>query len=546
MSMMVSESPPLGNQSPRSVAMVTSPLTSPLCSGDEDTLQEGLQRAMIEGMARTGDAVGRKEVDAVTLLKRQRLTRQRSRSHCGTQYDAEGLERIARISLTSSASPTNSTSPSSAATSAAASTAASAPGVAATSPVTSMTVEGDEGAPFSPHAELSEPIPLRDPRTRPAHRLTACLIDTYQAINEVYTLRMEAKRALLEEQRSYDDEESNYLVSKDEVLDGRYQVLSLLGKGTFGQVVKAFDMLDNSLVAVKIVKSKTPYYRQGLKELAMLKKLNEVDSDDENYIVRLYDHFEHRHHLCLVFEHLSINLYELLRSTRYAGVSLNLIRKFGFQILTTLYFLSKENLNIIHCDLKPENILLVHPKRSALKVIDFGSACYADDKMYTYVQSRFYRAPEVMLGCKYTRAVDMWSLGCILVEMHTGKPLFRGMNEHDQITRIVAMLGLPPIEMMKRGTKTKQYFLRSKSCGFKPRKLKRPTKGDVPTSLSEVIGVKTGGPKGSRAGQPGHTLWDYLMFFELIQGCLALDPLQRLTPLEALNHSFFRQNPDMH
>lgn len=320
----------------------------------------------------------------------------------------------------------------------------------------------------------------------------------------------------------------------------------MLGKGTFGQVVKAYDMADKSLVAVKIIKSKTPYYRQGLKELAMLERLNEVDCDDEHYIVRLLDHFEYRHHLCLVFEHLSINLYELLRNTRYSGVSLNLVRKLGFQILNTLHFLSRDDVNIIHCDLKPENILLLHPKRSAIKVIDFGSACYTYDKLYTYIQSRFYRAPEVMLGAKYGRAIDMWSFGCIMVEMHTGKPLFRGANENDQMFRVVSMLGLPSLEMLHRASKTKQFFLRSKTSGYKIRKKLQAKKGEkVPTSLSEVIGVKTGGPRGSRAGQPGHALWDYLMFLELIEGCLALDPLARLTPLEALNHSFFRHDPDI-
>ncbi|VEL37572.1 unnamed protein product [Protopolystoma xenopodis] len=80
----------------------------------------------------------------------------------------------------------------------------------------------------------------------------------------------------------------------------------------------------------------------------------------------------------------------------------------------------KQDNNIIHCDLKPENVLLRRPGRSGIKVIDFGSSCYTDQRTYTYIQSRFYRAPEVILGGRYCTAIDMWSLGCILAELITG------------------------------------------------------------------------------------------------------------------------------
>lgn len=178
----------------------------------------------------------------------------------------------------------------------------------------------------------------------------------------------------------------------------------------------------------------------------------------------------YRNHQCLVFELLSLNLYDLLKNTQFSGVSLNLIRKFAKQILKVrlfaknsisvskcliyvfmlirtvlflcrlyqaLHFLSRPELNIIHCDLKPENILLRHPKRSGIKVVDFGSSCRSNRQTYSYIQSRFYRSPEVILGLPYTVAIDMWSLGCILVEMHTGEPLFSGSDQFDQMCKIV-------------------------------------------------------------------------------------------------------------
>lgn len=145
----------------------------------------------------------------------------------------------------------------------------------------------------------------------------------------------------------------------------------------------------------------------------------------------------YRNHQCLVFEMLSLNLYELLKNTQFGGVSLNLIRKFAKQVLKALAFLARKDVDVIHCDLKPENILLRHPKKSGVKVIDFGSSCRSNKRMYSYIQSRFYRSPEVMLGLPYAVSIDIWSLGCILAEMHTGEPLFSGSDQFDQMQKIV-------------------------------------------------------------------------------------------------------------
>ena len=174
--------------------------------------------------------------------------------------------------------------------------------------------------------------------------------------------------------------------------------------------------------------------------------------------VRFLESFEHNGHVCIVFENLSFNLYELLRRTHFKGVSLTLIRKLARQILKTLAFLALPEIDIIHCDLKPENILFRLPNRSAIKVIDFGSSCHRDRQMYKYIQSRFYRSPEVVLELPYDQAIDMWSLGCILVEMHTGMPLFSGRDEADQMRRFVALQGPPPHHMLMQSKKTEKFF----------------------------------------------------------------------------------------
>ena len=103
--------------------------------------------------------------------------------------------------------------------------------------------------------------------------------------------------------------------------------------------------------------------------------------------------FYFRHHLCISFPLLSINLYEFIKNNNFQGVSLGLIRRFAIQMLTTLRYLRMQK--VVHCDLKPENVLLKQPNKSGIKIIDFGSSCLEHERIYTYIQSRFYRAPEV-------------------------------------------------------------------------------------------------------------------------------------------------------
>ena len=124
---------------------------------------------------------------------------------------------------------------------------------------------------------------------------------------------------------------------------------------------------------------------------------------------------------------LNVNLYEHIKIHNFEGFEENLVWKYVIQILKCLLYLS--SFKIIHCDLKPENILLRKAGKQLLKVIDFGSSCYEKERVYTYIQSRYYWAPEVILGIPYTTAIDMWSLGCIAYELLIGYPLFAGENE---------------------------------------------------------------------------------------------------------------------
>ncbi|XP_067874735.1 dual specificity tyrosine-phosphorylation-regulated kinase 1B-like isoform X2 [Heterodontus francisci] len=403
------------------------------------------------------------------------------------------------------------------------------------------------------------PLTFREPGTAPLRKLSVDLIKTYKHINEVYYAKKKRRAQHVPPDDSsnkkerkvyndgYDDESYDYIVKNGEKWMDRYEIDSLIGKGSFGQVVKAYDHQEQEWVAVKIIKNKKAFLNQAQIELRLLELMNKHDTEMKYYIVHLKRHFMFRNHLCLVFELLSYNLYDLLRNTNFRGVSLNLTRKFAQQMCTALLFLATPELSIIHCDLKPENILLCNPKRSAIKIVDFGSSCQLGQRIYQYIQSRFYRSPEVLLGMPYDLAIDMWSLGCILVEMHTGEPLFSGSNEVDQMNKIVEVVGTPPSHMLEQAPKARKYFEKL-SGGLwaikKVKGVKKEYKAAASRKLHSIIGVETGGPSGRRAGEPGHTPAEYLKFKDLILRMLDYDPKTRITPFYALQHNFFKKTLD--
>ena len=135
---------------------------------------------------------------------------------------------------------------------------------------------------------------------------------------------------------------------------------------------------------------------------------------------------------------------------------MSLIRRFAIQILQSLKFLRDED--VIHCDLKPENILLKSPDKSGIKIIDFGSSCFSNQRIYSYIQSRFYRAPEIVIGIPYTTAIDMWSFGCILIELYTGIPIFPGESETEQLALIMQVFGMPPVEVLENAERKDKFF----------------------------------------------------------------------------------------
>ena len=176
-----------------------------------------------------------------------------------------------------------------------------------------------------------------------------------------------------------------------EMLDHRYTVFGYTGQGVFSNVVRARDaQKGNQETAIKIIRNNEIMHKSGLKELEMLRRLNNADPDDKYHCLRLYRHFFHKKHLCMAFESLSMNLREVLKKYgKNVGIHIVAVRSYANQLLMALKLLKR--CNIIHADIKPDNIL-VNETKSILKLCDFGSASLVSENEITpYLVSRFYR-----------------------------------------------------------------------------------------------------------------------------------------------------------
>ncbi|XP_062520597.1 dual specificity tyrosine-phosphorylation-regulated kinase 4-like [Corticium candelabrum] len=341
---------------------------------------------------------------------------------------------------------------------------------------------------------------------------------------EIWFLGLEAKKMPgirgASRNHGYDDDNGNYVCIPHDHLAFRYEVLEILGKGSFGQVVKALDHKTNDFVAVKIIRNRRRFHKQATVEVAILHAIRSKDLQGRYNVVHMLESFYFRNHLCIVFELLGLNLYELIKKNGYRGFSLSVVRRFAYALLQCLKLLYREK--IIHCDLKPENILLKHQRKTSIKVIDFGSSCYEFRRVYTYIQSRFYRAPEVILGLPYGVAIDMWSLGCILCELYTGFPLFPGEDESEQLACIIQICGIPSPRLLQAAQRQHLFF---NSRGMLARVVNSKGVKRLPNSVKLADAVKTNNE----------------LFVDFVQHCLVLDPAQRMSPLEALQHDWIRE-----
>lgn len=295
-----------------------------------------------------------------------------------------------------------------------------------------------------------------------------------------------------------DDEDGHYIIRINDVFANRFIIQKLLGQGTFGKVVACFDKINRETVAIKIIRN-IPKYRDAAKiELRILTTLKKFDNENRNHCIHLRECFDFRGHICIVTDLLKISLYDFLENNKFIPYPGSHIQAISKQLIRSVTFF--HDLNLIHTDLKPENILLHEdsyqrkqlrsstivssymnlninndkrrpdkvPKflrilnNPLIQMIDFGSAIFDDEYHSSIVSTRHYRAPEIVLGVGWSFPCDIWSVGCILVELVIGEPVFRTHDNLEHLAMIEKIVGEKIDKDMVRFSKQKEN-----ECGLK-------------------------------------------------------------------------------
>jgi len=298
----------------------------------------------------------------------------------------------------------------------------------------------------------------------------------------------------------------------------RYINLSPVGSGAYGQVCSAMDsssgpQSDGTCLKVAIKKIARPFQsavhaKRTYRELRMLKHMtheNIIGLLDAFTPVSSIDDFAD---VYMVTHLMGADLNNIIKTQKLSDDHVQFL---VYQIVRGIKYV--HSAGIIHRDLKPSNIAV--NEDCELKILDFGLARPTETEMTGYVATRWYRAPEIMLNwMHYNQTVDVWSVGCIMAEMLTGKTLFPGTDHIDQLTRILVLCGTPTDETLSKITSEEaRNYIRSL-----PKMEKK--------NFHEVF-------KGANP-----------LAIDLLEKMLELDADKRITAEETLAHPYLAQYAD--
>ncbi|KNC98912.1 CMGC/CLK protein kinase [Spizellomyces punctatus DAOM BR117] len=341
------------------------------------------------------------------------------------------------------------------------------------------------------------------------------------------------------------DKEGHFIVTVNSDLTSRYKIMRLLGQGTFGKVVEAYDRQTRQRVAIKVIRAVQKYRDASKVEIRVLNALKTHDPENRKRCIHLQETFDYRNHICMVFELLSQSVFDFLKENAFAPFPPWQIKAFATQILEAVAFL--HDLGLVHTDLKPENLMLVDnqtrvvggSRRSAkarkellctsIRLIDFGSAIFEEDYHSSVVSTRHYRAPEIILCTGWSFPCDMWSVGCILVEFCTGDALFQTHDNLEHLAMMEAVLGKFPEKIIRSVGKASQKYFRNNRLDWPNSETQKQSKRFVKNMkpLRDII-------------RPQDDIME--SFLDLVQQMLVYDPRERITARQALQHQFFRMD----
>ncbi|KAH3756832.1 serine/threonine-protein kinase prp4 [Pelomyxa schiedti] len=363
----------------------------------------------------------------------------------------------------------------------------------------------------------------------------------------------------------WDDGEGYYRYQVGEVIAAQYEVISVQGRGVFSTVLKAKDLRateasPNAVVAIKVIRNNHAMFSAGQKEISLLRKLRDKDPEGKRHCIRMLNHFEFKSHLCIVFESMEMNLRELLKKFgKDVGINLQAVRVYAQQLFIALKLL--QACNVCHSDIKLDNIV-VNDKKTCVKLCDFGSAIEPKEpEVTTYLVSRFYRPPEIILGYQYDCSLDTWSIGCCISELFTGQILFPGRSNNEMLRLFMELMGHFPKKILRKCRwRAKHFddefnFLRRDINPITNKQVVRvvPVGRQATRDLASILCPPPPPPKGTSTTSSSATIKyseietrKLAQLKDLIEKCIQLDPSKRITPLQALQHPFITESMGSH
>eukprot|EP01038_Epipyxis_sp_PR26KG_P005634 gene5634-7780_t len=347
-------------------------------------------------------------------------------------------------------------------------------------------------------------------------------------------------------QSNWDDGEGYYKARIGEVIGDRFQTLGIVGKGVFSTVLKCVDMRlgdGSNHVAIKMIRNNDTMRKASEKEKQILLAICEKDPDGRRHCVRLQTYLEYRNHVALVFEYQPMNLREVLKKFgKDVGINIGAVRMYGKQLFIALRLL--QELRVVHADIKLDNILCSSDLKQ-VKLCDFGSAFFetdTDNNPTPYLVSRFYRAPEIILGMAYDRGIDMFSVCVCLYELFTGHVMFPGRTNNEMMRLMMAVKGRIPNKLVKAHIRS--YEAMALEPHFDPDLRFRQYELDPITGKVVLRLIDINNPskdlstvlRSSKAGADDMKLVSGLT--DLLEKGLNLDPSKRMLVGDALRHPF--------
>lgn len=333
----------------------------------------------------------------------------------------------------------------------------------------------------------------------------------------------------------------DHIVCKPGQQIGPYKIEKAIGEGAFGRVVHAKNVISGKDAALKIIKNDTDKRKIAMAEIVALTSIASKDPFDESLCIKMLDYIISDTYLCIVFPVLGMSVFDFLKESNFESFPMDHVRHISHQLCHAVNFLHHNGMT--HTDLKPENILFVnssytsfYDKENAcevkrlnhtdIRLIDFGLLTRDEDTHSLVVSTKYYRAPEVILNLGWSHPCDVWSIGCILVEIYFGNVLFDTQGEdREHLAIMEKTLGPIPLAMAMK-TKTdyfKDGILTWKWIGWE----------GIESKISDFF-IPLNEYKLAN-------LDDDTQLFELIEKLLEYEPTKRILLSEALEHPFFNK-----